>query len=317
LLTSKNGMIAMPFSPFLFFSLMLKNPKVVIAEGASNFLNSITAFFYCIIFRKKFIWWSLGKLQRRDYDVKRKVIDFIVRFIERKSHKIITYSSEGEKYFLSIGVPQEKIVIAVNVIDTDKVFLRMGDFENRQIIYETKIQYAKKYDFVVLFVGALLKEKSIHLLLEAQKKVEEKYSNVGLLIVGDGPYKNDLIGLSRFLKLRYVEFLGNRVEDNFKFFSIADLFILPGLGGLAISEAMCYKLPVISSIGDGCEMDLVTKENGIVDQELNSEKLFQYVEYFLNNPAQKERFGKKSFEIINSKYNVNNYINKIQYAINN
>jgi glycosyltransferase involved in cell wall biosynthesis len=265
----------------------------------------------------KFIWWSLGKLQRRDYDVKRKVIDFIVRFIERKSHKIITYSSEGEKYFLSIGVPQEKIVIAVNVIDTDKVFLRMGDFENRQIIYETKIQYAKKYDFVVLFVGALLKEKSIHLLLEAQKKVEEKYSNVGLLIVGDGPYKNDLIGLSRFLKLRYVEFLGNRVEDNFKFFSIADLFILPGLGGLAISEAMCYKLPVISSIGDGCEMDLVTKENGIVDQELNSEKLFQYVEYFLNNPAQKERFGKKSFEIINSKYNVNNYINKIQYAINN
>src|SRR5690606_4412775 len=38
-LKSKNGIIAMPFSPFLFFSLIFKNPDVVVCEGASNVIN--------------------------------------------------------------------------------------------------------------------------------------------------------------------------------------------------------------------------------------------------------------------------------------
>src|SRR5690554_1690788 len=45
-LKSRNGIIAMPFSPFLFFSLILKNPDVVVCEGASNIINSFVAFLY-------------------------------------------------------------------------------------------------------------------------------------------------------------------------------------------------------------------------------------------------------------------------------
>ena len=40
-------------------------------------------------------------------------------------------------------------------------------------------------------------------------------------------------------------------------FAGADLFVLPGTGGLAVQEAMSYALPVIVAKGDGTQEDLV------------------------------------------------------------
>ncbi|MCB0750578.1 MAG: hypothetical protein KDC52_03805, partial [Ignavibacteriae bacterium] len=43
---SSNGLIAMPFSPFLFFNLLIDKPDVIITEGASNLINATIAFLY-------------------------------------------------------------------------------------------------------------------------------------------------------------------------------------------------------------------------------------------------------------------------------
>jgi|TARA_B110000211_G_C14041883_1_gene537151 glycosyltransferase involved in cell wall biosynthesis len=311
-LESVNGLILMPFSPFLFFSLMFKNPKVVICEGASNLVNSMIAFIYCKIFGKKYIWWSLGKLQGRVYDNKRSVIDRIITFIERKSDRIITYSSVGKRYFKSLGINDNKIIVAVNVIDTESKLDAIHQYEDAKGLKE---QY-KQFDFIALFVGALTKEKSIERLLIAQKKLEDKNLNIGSIIVGDGSHREELEKEVKRLQVKHVDFVGKKVSDSYKYFSIANLFVLPGLGGLAISEAMCYGLPVISSIGDGCEVDLVTKENGIVDKEMNSEKLADYIQYFYDNRETTKTFGEKSKEIIIHQYNSQNYIKMIKHAIN-
>ena len=311
-LKSINGLILMPFSPFLFFSLMFKNPKVVICEGASNLVNSTIAFIYCKIFGKKYIWWSLGKLQDRVYDKKRSAIDKIITFIERKSDRIITYSSVGKKYFKSLGINDDKIIVAVNVIDTDSKLDTIHQFDDVKKLQE---QY-KQYDFITLFVGALTKEKSIERLLIAQKKLEDKNLNIASIIVGDGSYREELEKEAKRLQVKHVDFVGKKISDSYKYFSIANLFVLPGLGGLAISEAMCYSLPVIASIGDGCEVDLVTKGNGIVDKEMTPEKLADYIQYFYEKREITMMFGEKSKEIITNQYNSQNYIKMIKHAIN-
>lgn len=310
-LKSKNGLILMPFSPFLFFSLIFSNPKVIIAEGASNLINSTTAFVYSKIFRKRFIWWSLGKLQNRDYDKKRTKIDSVIQYIERNSDAIITYSSIGESYFIGLGIHSNKIFKAVNVVDTDAILLNL---EKRKDRFELKY-YKENYQFVNLFVGALIKEKSIDLLLYAQSEIEKKYQNCALLIIGDGFYRSDLERLSLELGLKNVEFLGQILDGSYKYFSIADLFTLPGLGGLAISEAMCYGLPVIASIGDGCEVDLVTDKNGIIDPDLTAERLFRHIEFFILNKEKGKLMGDNSLKVIKEKFNVSNYVNQIVNAI--
>ena len=46
------------------------------------------------------------------------------------------------------------------------------------------------------------------------------------------------------------------------YFAEADLFVLPGTGGLAVQEAMAHGLPVIVAKGDGTQDDLVRDGNG-------------------------------------------------------
>ncbi len=45
-------------------------------------------------------------------------------------------------------------------------------------------------------------------------------------------------------------------------FRKADLFVLPGTGGLALQQAMAYGLPVIAGVADGTQADLVRQSNG-------------------------------------------------------
>jgi glycosyltransferase involved in cell wall biosynthesis len=311
-LKSSNGYIYMPFSLFLLFKLFWYKPDVVITEGASNLINSFQGFLYCKLTNKKIIWWSLGKIQNRKYDSKRAKIDFLIRFMERKSDAILTYSSVGYNYYREIGVEKKKIFKAVNVVDTSSII--KSNFLKNNLINKSVLH--SEYRFINLFVGALTKEKSIDVLLKSQKKIEEKYNDCALIIVGDGEYRIVLENLASELKLKNVFFEGNIVVDKHEYFSMADLFTLPGLGGLAISEAMCYGLPIICSIGDGCEVDLVDLNNGFRDIELNEDKLFEYIEYFILNPKEKERMGKNSFEKIQKKFNIENYINQIINAIN-
>ncbi|HEY6072779.1 MAG TPA: glycosyltransferase, partial [Anaerolineales bacterium] len=59
------------------------------------------------------------------------------------------------------------------------------------------------------------------------------------------------------------EFIGARHDEELRpYFSAADLFVLPGTGGLAVQEAMSNALPVIVAQGDGTQDDLVRAGNG-------------------------------------------------------
>ena len=308
-LKSKNGMALMPFSPFLFFLLIIKRPDVIVAEGASNLANSIQGFLYAKIFRKKFIWWSLGRIKNRSFGSIRAKLDSLVQFIEKKSDAIISYSSRGADYFSSIGVKREKIFVAVNVVDTKTI-----EKKNKQVKdIET---YKSPFKFTLLFVGALTKEKQIDILINSLSHLDELKNKIGLLVVGDGKHRQYLEGLASKLSLSNIIFLGKRIEDNYMFFNSADLFILPGLGGLAISEAMCYKLPVLCSIGDGCEADLVSNENGFIEEQMTPEKLATHIKWFYENEELRKAMGKNSFNRIKYKYNTDTYINKIKDAIN-
>jgi len=304
-LKTNNGKAFMPFSPFLFFSLIFKNPDVVITEGASNLLNSIQGFIYAKLFRKKFLWWSLGKIKNRSHGKVRSAFDNFIKYIERKSDAIISYSSRGKEYFLSTGVNEENIFVAVNVVDTEKIIKNLN-----------KENYKSPFDFTVLFVGALTKEKNIDTLIKSFDKLKDYGKSIGLLIVGDGDYRVSLEKLVEKLELENVIFLGKRIEDNHLFFNAANLFVLPGLGGLAISEAMCYKLPVLCSIGDGCEVDLVTTKNGIIEEDMTKDNLAKHILWFYKNPSIVKEMSNQSYKIIESKFNTSNYVNKIKDAIN-
>jgi len=305
---SKNGLIAIPVSPFLFFKLIYENPKVVISEGASNLFNSLIGFLYAKLFFKKYIWWSLGKLEGTVHTGFRKKLDILIQFIEKKSDAIISYSTLGKEYFKSIGIDEEKIFVAVNVVDTES----KKQLQKRL----TQKDYQRNYDFQVLYVGALTKQKNLNILLSAFKKLENKSITVGLVIVGDGPERANLKQLSKDLEINNILFVGKVFDGVEKFFLGSDIFVLPGLGGLAVSEALAYGLPVIASRGDGCEKDLITSGvNGVIDPNLDEDSLYTHLLDLLNHPLKLKEFKNQATKTIEIKFNIHTYIENVIKAV--
>jgi len=311
-LATKNGQAVMPINPTLILELTKFKPDIILCEGASNFINNYFAYIYKVLFKKKMIWWSLGEIKNRQKSLLRKIFDKPIQFLEKNMNSILAYSSFGTEYFIKLGIPKEKIFVAVNVIDTNKK-KRVIKSLDCSLIYE---EAHRNSVFNVLFVGALTKEKKVDILLKSFKKLETEVEAVHLTIVGDGLYKNNYIQLASELEIENVKFTGKIIDGISKYFIASDIFVLPGLGGLAVSDALVHGLPVIASIGDGCEKDLLSTGAGIIDENLTDEVLFKYLINLYKDPDKLNKMKKEAVNIIDNRFNINTYIDNVSQCIN-
>jgi glycosyltransferase involved in cell wall biosynthesis len=87
-------------------------------------------------------------------------------------------------------------------------------------------------------------------------------------------------------------------------FTAADLFVLPGTGGLALQEAMSYGLPVIVGQGDGTQGDLVRPSNGWQIPPDDFEALRQALRTALEDIPRLRTMGAESFRIVREEINL-------------
>jgi len=108
----------------------------------------------------------------------------------------------------------------------------------------------ERYD--VIFVGRLIKEKNVNLLLEALMKVKESIPDISAIIIGDGPEKSQLkklaleLGLSK--NVTFIEFRESH-DEVLSYMKSSKVFVLPskreGFGIVAL-EANASGLPVVT-----------------------------------------------------------------------
>jgi glycosyltransferase involved in cell wall biosynthesis len=310
---TNNSDNVIPVSPLLFTQLCIKNPNVILSEGASSLYNSSVAFIYCKIFRKKFIWWSLGQLEGRKHTGLRKMLNSWINFIERRADAIFTYSSIGEKYFLNLGIKPEKIFKAINVIDTDLRLQQIKKLDGK----ETEFKYRDKFNIV--FVGSIIAEKKLHLLFETLTRLKKETGDHFMLhIIGDGSYLAALKEeFKNFGEIQENVIFYGRIEDKLSEILVhCDVLALPGLGGLSISEGMVHSLPIICGAADGSEKDLVDESNGYLFAELTADNMFDSISELYRNPDLKKKKAESSFAKITGTYSINNYMQVLENCIN-
>ena len=88
------------------------------------------------------------------------------------------------------------------------------------------------------------------------------------------------------------------------FFAEADLFVLPGTGGLVIQEAMAHGLPVIVAKGDGTQDDLVRERNGWQIPAEDERALVNTMREALSDMVRLRRMGEESFRIVDEEINL-------------
>jgi len=130
----------------------------------------------------------------------------------------------------------------------------------------------------ILFVGRLIYYKGLQYLIKAMPEILEKVSDAKLVIVGDGPLKEEWKALAKRLKVDdKVEWRGKLSdEEMLGEYQKCDVFVLPSIYkteafGIVLLEAMACGKPCIGTNVSGTEF--VLEDSGIAVDPEDEEQL--------------------------------------------
>lgn len=255
------------------------NPTALIVEANPRYLAAPSAIRWMHERDRKVIGWGLGAPKQS-----RLWKNFINQF-----DGLIAYSRRGAEEYAQLGFPREKIFVAHNSVSFAPDF----PLPARPPNYNAQP--------AILFVGRLQARKKVDFLIRA---CAEMKTRPNLRIVGDGPEREKLKSLAEQIYPQ-TEFIGAKHGAELKpYFEQADLFVLPGTGGLAVQEAMSYGLPIIVAKGDGTQDDLVREKNGWQIEPENYAALVSAMQNALSNVARLRVMGQESFRIVAEEINL-------------
>ena len=231
------------------------NPDVLVVLGMAGNLSNWLVMLWARLTGRRVLIWACGWEPQRAGSLSLGAKQVLMRMYYGLAHKCLLYSTKGLDYLALNGVARGRMSVCYNGIEIDGLQADEASIldEARRI----RLVQCEGGEFVFLYVGALLEEKRVDLLLAAFDSVYRALPRARLWIVGDGPDATRLQSLARQLAPGSVRFFGRIVDGVDAYFAAADAFVLPGLGGLAFNQAMFWRTPCIGSVADGTEDDLV------------------------------------------------------------
>ena len=237
----------------------------------------------------------------------------INKYIYNSVNGHIAYIEDAYKVYGSYGVNKGKILVTGNTPDTD---LHLAIY--KKIAREEHI--LPKNLHRIIHIGRLVRWKRVDLLIEAIYELKKTYVDIELVVIGDGPLKDQLISKAKKLYLlEHVKFL-NGIYDPTKlgqYLLASSIYVLAGMGGISINDAMCYGKPIICSVCDGTEKVLVKEKiNGYYFKEGNLESLVQCIDKMFSDRKKLLEMGNNSIEIIKNEMNIHIVMEKYMKAFN-
>jgi hypothetical protein len=138
-----------------------------------------------------------------------------------------------------------------------------------------------------------------------------------LVVVGDGDFRaeSERVVQEQGVAQRTI-FTGAIYDGVAKYFQLAEVVVQPGMGGLVVSEAMAHGRPIVTSVGDGSELDLVRDGyNGYSISDSGDEELADALRKVLDSPEKAQTMGRHGRQLIDDDYNIDRYFNELLASI--
>ena len=201
-------------------------------------------------------------------DICKKLLKYLVVFFEDKTvTELIVPSNKIYNLFKDKYKFTKNIHIIQTGIETSKFYKE--NFNQKDINSLKKKLGIKKKDFVVMTVSRLAKEKSVDRIINNHKELVKKYSNMKLLIVGDGPDIDKLKDEAKSLGVSdSVIFTGKvPLSDIPIYYQLGNVFVTASKSetqGLTVVEAISSSLPVVAVKDDSFVNSVIEEFNGFV-----------------------------------------------------
>ncbi len=250
-----------------------------------------------------------GNIKEKIY---KQLMVLFIRFDAKRAKAIrVVNQKETPNFLIKAGVPPEKIIYIPSAYIDLSVFKPMG--------------LPKKYDLI--FVGRLVENKGISLLLEAASKLKVKNEKLKVLIVGDGPLSASLRFKVKSLKLENNIIFYGRAKDSAEIARLLNeskILVMPSYnegGPRVVLEAMACGVPVLAT-PVGIVPDLfknlpagrqVAPGGEIITWE--ADDIANKAEGLLNNPEGYREYGLNGLEMaqqFEKKATIKNYADKLK-----
>jgi glycosyltransferase involved in cell wall biosynthesis len=241
---------------------------------------------------------------------------YIRRFVYRRADASLNYASHALKILPSYGINPDAVFVSYNTSDTDSLFL-----EREKVLRSDTLLPARRR---ILHIGRLVKWKRVDLLIGAFQKIAEKYPDSELVIIGNGPEKETLTRQAEKTGLAERIVFAGAIYESYvlgQYMHESSVYVLAGMGGLSINDAMCFSLPVICSVCDGTEKDLITDGvNGYFFKEGDVDSLAETIGKVLSDNERRKQMGEEACRVIKEKINLETvaqrYMDAFEYVIN-
>ncbi|MDI9478069.1 MAG: glycosyltransferase family 4 protein [Bacillota bacterium] len=204
-------------------------------------------------------------------------------------------------------VPEDKAVVIGNGVNEENY---RGDSSPAYRDF-----YASPDEDIVFYVGRIVREKGIQVLIQAIPEILKTNPKTKLVIAGKGPYLDNLRSLAEYLgvaeRVYFTGFISDRERNNL--YRIADVAVFPSLYepfGIVALEAMVTRTPVIVSEVGGLAEFVRDGENGLTVKPNDPQQLAEKIRFLLNNKERAREMASRAYEIVKRDFTWDEIANK-------
>lgn len=241
----------------------------------------------------------------------------IEKIASRWTDAIITMNNEDYNIAIKKFKNNKTNIFYVNGVGVD--IDKYKTIEVKNITFKESLGLNKD-DFVISVIAELSERKNQIQLLEAMTKISNKYKNIKVLLVGNGPMTDKIKKYLREHNLEDSIILLGRRTDIPQILNITDICCLfSKQEGLPrnLMEAMCNKKAIICSKIRGNTELVIDGENGIVVDVGDIDSTVKSIEKIYLDKDLRTYMGKNGFEKIQkfSQENILNQMDKVYSSI--
>ncbi len=201
----------------------------------------------------------------------------------------------------AFGLPNDKLVMVPNGVNP-----HVYDGLEKEDLRSARLKYALTHEKIVLYVGRLVYEKGIHILINAIPKILVKV-DAKFVIVGSGYMQEQLSNIVRSMGLEHkVLFTGFVDEESLlRLQKVADVSVVPSLFepfGIVALEAMAAKSPVVVSDTGGLSEIVNHDVTGVKVYPNNTDSLAWGITKILLDDNFRNRIRENAHKVILEKY---------------
>jgi glycosyltransferase involved in cell wall biosynthesis len=228
---------------FLPMAELIRRSDLIIIDQATGFLHNYPLLMLSRLGLKKVAFWGHGYNRQGN---PKSFSERLKRYFVTWTRWWFAYTQETAHYLESVGVSPDKITNFENAIDTSGFRNILESVTLEEIVNMRHHLKIREGDRVGLYCGSLYAEKRVPYLLNAAMRIAALEPHFRLLVVGGGSEADIVRRASNGNPcIVYAGPLFGR--DKAICFRMAEIFLNPGLVGLAILDSFTAGLPFVTT----------------------------------------------------------------------